>query len=245
MSRPTELGQPAPGAECADAIGKILDGVFGTLQLWRGAVENGLAAGADVDRLTFDLVEPALTESHPLLIGAGFIAAQGVVSEESGLHFAWWLGPLTDNPMLGTTSVPTRLDLPSREYADYLRDFRALEWYRVPETTGARHITGPYVDHLCTLDYLLTITAPVVSAGAMVGVVGVDVQVLRLEHEVLPLLRAVGEPAALVSRSGRVVISTIPSLQVGSLVSTADGAASLKWFDCPDSTLAVAVEARQ
>ena len=245
MSQAAEIGRPAPGAQCADAIGKILDGVFGTLQLWRVAVEDGLAAGADVDQLAFDLVKPALTESQPLLIGAGFIAAQGVVSAASGLHFAWWLGPLKDNPMLGTTSVPTRLDLPAREYADYLRDFHALEWYRVPEATGARHITGPYVDHLCTLDYLLTITAPVVSAGAMVGVVGADVQVLRLEHEVLPLLRAVGEPAALVSRSGRVVISTMPSLPVGSLVAAADGAGALTWFDCPGSTLAVVVGARR
>ncbi|PYI64798.1 hypothetical protein CVV68_20760 [Arthrobacter livingstonensis] len=244
MSRSTEYGRPAPGAKCAQAIGKILDGVFGTLQLWKLALEEGLAAGVDVDQLTYGLVEPALTESQPLLIGAGFIAAQGVVSEESGLHFAWWLGPLKDNPMLGTTSAPTRLDLPSREYADYLRDFRALEWYRVPEATGARHITGPYVDHLCTLDYLLTITAPVMSVGAMVGVVGADVQVLRLERDVLPLLRAVGGPAALVSQSGRVVISMMPSLQVGSLLSTGDGGKALKRFDCPGTSLAVVVETR-
>ena len=242
MTQTTELGPAARGVKCANAIGSIVDGVFDTLQAWRAGIEDCLAAGADVDTTTYQLVEPALIESKPLLIGAGFIAAPGVVSSEAGLYFAWWLGPLQNNPVLGTTSAPTRLDLPSREYADYLRDFRAREWYRVPEVTGTRHITGPYVDHLCTLDYLLTITAPVMNDGVMVGVVGADVQVLRLEGEVLPLLRAVGAPAALVSQSGRVVISTMQSLQVGSLVPDGSGGPALQRYNCPGTTLVLLVE---
>ena len=37
-----------------------------------------------------------------------------------------------------------------------------------------RHLTGPYVDYVCTDDYTITITTPVRVAGRLVGVVGTD-----------------------------------------------------------------------
>jgi hypothetical protein len=127
--------------------------------------------------------------------------------------------------VLGSTTEPTRLDLTTRGYTEYLRDFRALEWYRIPATTRDAHVTGPYVDHLCTCDYILTLTMPVharddVAASGdarMVGVVGADVAVRRLERELLAAFLDVPEPIALVNEDGRVVVSTEPTLQVGQL----------------------------
>lgn len=227
------------GRESAAAIGALFSGVFTMLDSWRAAVEAAGAGNstARIDSLVYSLVEPELTAPDPLVIGAGFIAAP----EEDlsrALQFAWWLGPLSDNPLLGTTTKPSRLDLASREYAQYLRDFRAFEWYQVPETTRAGHITGPYVDHLCTCDYILTLTVPVGVGGSMRGVVGADILVRRLEPEVLPLLRATETAIALVSSSGRVIVSVSPALRVGSVVTDAS-AASHGWaaVPCPGTEL--------
>jgi hypothetical protein len=238
-----DLADPlqARAQDCAAAIGSLFNDVFDTLQRWRDLVEASTAWGAgDIDPAVYAMVKPELTAADPLLIGAGFIAAPGVVRGR-GLHFAWWLGPLEDNPILGTTTEPSRLDLASREYADYLRDLSALEWYRVPEATGARHITGPYVDHLCTCDYILTLTAPVRLGGSMAGVVGADLLVRRLERDALPLLRAVGAPSVLVSAAGRVVVSTDPSLPVGILVTPDAGLPVGGVVACPGTNLNIMV----
>lgn len=232
-------GRHAGAMACAAAIGVLFEEAFTTLERWRVAVEEvlPLARPGDLDGLILDLVAPELVRPDPLLVGAGFIAAPGVAGNEA-LHFAWWLGPLRDNPLLGTTTGPSQLDLASREYADYLRDFSALEWYRVPQATHARHITGPYVDHLCTCDYILTLTQTVDSGHEMVGVVGGDVLVRSLESRVLPLLRAVETPAALISDSGRVIVSTLSGVPVGSLVRPSDGNSTSR-FPCPGTRLQV------
>jgi C4-dicarboxylate-specific signal transduction histidine kinase len=51
----------------------------------------------------------------------------------------------------------------------------------------------------------------------MVGVIGADVAVRRLEHALLAAFLQVDEPLALVNEHGRVVLSTEPGLQVGQL----------------------------
>ena len=220
------MSRSAP--EVAAAVAGVFTSVFDQLAAWRGPIEQLIASSpevrpADLDTAVADLVIPRLVEDDPLLVGAGFIA-DGEIVRGRDVHFAWWLGPLEANPVLGSTTEPTRLDLTTRGYTEYLRDFRALEWYRIPATTRHAHVTGPYVDHLCTCDYILTLTMPVHAGGAgagdavrMVGVVGADVAVRGLEHELLAALLDVPEPLALVNEDGRVVVSTEPSLQVGQL----------------------------
>jgi hypothetical protein len=220
------MSRSAP--EVAAAVTRVFTTVFDLLAAWRTPIEQLISRSpemrpADLDSAVADLVLPHLVEDHPLLVGAGFIA-DGEIVRGRDVHFAWWLGPLEANPVLGSTTEPTRLDLTTRGYTEYLRDFRALEWYRIPATTRHAHVTGPYVDHLCTCDYILTLTMPVHAGGAgagdatrMVGVVGADVAVRGLEHELLAALLDVPEPLALVNEDGRVVVSTEPTLQVGQL----------------------------
>ncbi|WP_431221144.1 cache domain-containing protein [Leifsonia xyli] len=196
----------------ADRVAELFARIHGTLDRWR---ESLLADGSDDDRVAA-LVLPALAEDDPLLIGAGFIAAPD--APDGDLRFAWWLGPLDDNPVFGATAGPSKLDLAARSYAEYLRDFRSLEWYRIPQSTHRTHITGPYVDHLCACDYIVTVTSPVERDGRMIGVVGVDVYVKRLERELLPGMLAAGRPLALVNADGRVMVSTDPGVVVGSVV---------------------------
>ncbi|MDL9980497.1 hypothetical protein [Microbacterium candidum] len=207
--------------DLATLVDERMDVVFGLLDAWRGTVEEALGAAprpAAIDELVAGLVLPRLAEPNALVSGAGFIADSDVVSAR-GVHFAWWLGPLDDNPVLGATTEPTRLDITTRGYAEYLRDFRSLEWFRAPATTFQAHVTGPYVDHLCTCDYILTFTSPVSSptTNALAGVVGADVAVRRLEQDLLPAFLDADEPVALVNADGRVVLSTAPALQVGTI----------------------------
>lgn len=219
--------QPLSLRSCAAAVGQLFEGVFEQLQHWRSNIEPARAGAAvnRLDALVSDLVTPALAAPDSLLAGAGFISAQKAGGKQS-THFAWWLGPVQDNPLFGTTLEPTRLDLAAREYADYLRNFEALEWFSVPRSTQQRHVTGPYVDHLCICDYILTLTVPVETPGAGTdGVVGADITVRRLEREVLPLLRSLRRPVALLNEANRVVVSTDPATSAGALL-PADGRGS-------------------
>jgi len=209
---------PSP-ERCAAAIADLFAGVFGLLEDWRAEIVGTLGdapAVAALDDLVARRVLPALTPDS-LLIGAGFIASPDYVHGRD-VHFAWWLGPLDAGPIFGSTDAPTRLDLATRGHADYLRDVRSLEWYAAAEASSTGHITGPYIDHLCTCDLILTLTVPVRVAGRMAGVVGADIALRRLEVEVLPLLLAVEHPLALVNADGRVVVSTDPTAPAGALL---------------------------
>ncbi|MGL3806461.1 cache domain-containing protein [Paeniglutamicibacter sp. R2-26] len=206
--------------EVAEQLGEVFEEYFSALHRLREDVEAGLERGDDVDRLVFDAVEPRLMDPAATVVGAGFIGGPGSAAGEP-IHFAWWLGPLEENPLLGTTTEVTRLDLAAREYADYLRDFTTMEWYSVPEATGVRHITGPYVDHLCTCDYMLTLTSPVGSPA--LGVVGLDILVRRIEPGILRLLRRFPGTAALLSPTGRIIASTSENWELGARIPGGEG----------------------
>jgi hypothetical protein len=233
--------------DVAGEVADVFTGVFDQLAAWRSPIEQVIAASPEVrpvelDAAVAELVLPRIVEADPMLVGAGFIA-DGEIVRGRDVHFAWWLGPLEANPVLGSTTEPTRLDLTTRGYTEYLRDFRALEWYAIPATTRHAHVTGPYVDHLCTCDYILTLTMPVHArdgaegGSRMVGVVGADVAVRRLEQELLAAFLDVHEPLALVNADGRVVVSTEPTLQVGQLA-----AAWASEEPCPGTPFRVLVE---
>ncbi|GAA1807252.1 cache domain-containing protein [Agromyces neolithicus] len=237
----------------ADAVTTVFAGAFDQLAEWRSPIEQTLGTTPDMrpaalDDVVADLVLPRLmpVPEHagvPLFVGAGVIA-DGEIVRGRDVHFAWWLGPLEANPVLGSTTEPTRLDLSTRGYTEYLRDFRALEWYRIPATTRDAHVTGPYVDHLCTCDYILTLTMPVHAAidgpeagPRMVGVVGADIAVRRLEHELLSRFLEVPEPLALVNAERRVLLSTEPTLPVGQLAAPGSPA-----VECAATPFSVIVE---
>jgi len=208
-------------ADVAIRVATTIDGIFAMIDGWRALLEERLTAAEALSAETIDpLVEtfavPAVS-GETLLTGAGFVAAPGALADAEW-HLAWWLG--TAGATHGVRRLAT-IDDPAHEQ---FRDYTALEWWRVPEATGARHLTGPYVDYVCTDDYTVTITTPVVLGGTMVGVVGADALVDRLERVLLPVLRAGETPATLVNASGRVVTSTDARREPGSML-RADGLA--------------------
>ncbi|MEO6943414.1 MAG: cache domain-containing protein [Lacisediminihabitans sp.] len=229
--------------DCATRVGSIFDLLFDQIEDWRSTILALPAASppGKMDSLVQSLVVPSLMADDPILIGAGLIAAPQYLHSD-GVHVAWWLGPLESNPLLGSTTGPTRLDLSTRGYAEYVNDLRTLEWYSVPESTRQTHITGPYVDHLCMVDYILTLTIPAEVEGSMLGVVGADIYVKRLERELLPLFTSLNEPVSLLNQVGRVIVSTDPTLAVGTLIP--DGKHPVGSFAlqaCPGTPFSLAV----
>lgn len=196
----------------AHEVAATFDGVFALIDGWHDDLERHFAGtddptAASLDPIAEALAVPAIT-SDGLITGAGFVAAPGLLSDATW-HLAWWLASADGARRLATVD-----DASSEQF----RDYTALEWWRVPVRTGARHLTGPYVDYVCTDDYTVTITTPVVVGSSFLGVVGTDVLVDRLERGLLPLLRGLGVPAALVNASGRVVTATDARREPGSIL---------------------------
>jgi hypothetical protein len=189
----------AIGAE----IGAFCAAVFEPLSRMAAVVAAALPVGRRPELAELAAVRPLalaqLRRADELVVGSGLVAAPDLIADADRR-----IAPLR------VVSDPAR---------DGFRDYTLLEWWTVPRRTGRRHITGPYVDYLCTDAYTLTFTVPVRRAdGSMAAVVGSDVYVARAERFLLPALRALGRPATVVNPAGRVVVSTHPGHATGSLV---------------------------
>lgn len=203
-----------PAIDAALHVAVTIDSVFATIDAWRAALEDELAGIADLrvdalDPLVAAFSLPAVSAAT-LLTGAGFVATPGAV-DDAEWHIAWWLRDAEG-------STPRRLATIDDPAHELFRDYTTQEWWRVPAATGSRHLTGPYVDYVCTDDYTVTVTTPVVVANRMLGVVGADALVDRLERELLPALRDTAQPATVVNASGRVVTSSNAHREPGSML---------------------------
>ena len=205
----------------AERIASTIDPVFAMIDGWRDRIEADLLSvatpsAARLDPRIAELVGPALEAPGSLITGAGFVAAPGFLAD-APWHLAWWL---SGSNTFGAGPDPKlrRLEAVSDPDSEQFRDYTTLEWWRVPARTGSRHLTGPYVDYLCTDDYTVTITTPVRVDGEMVGLIGTDLYVARLEQVLLPVIRESGHPCTLVNASGRIVASTDARRATGALL---------------------------
>ncbi len=188
---------------------------------WRAQIEQRFGSSAqptvaEVDELIEGLVVPALS-GHSIEIGGGFVCAPGLLTDRE-YRLAWWLG--RDNTFGLNGSEPRVRMLESIEdpAAENFRDYTTLEWWRMPIQSGRHHVTGPYVDYMCTDDYTVTITEPVTAAGQVIGVVGADIYVRDLEDTLLAELSAYSPGSTLVNSAGRIVVSADSRHATGTLI---------------------------
>ena len=208
--------------DAVDVIDTTFENVFALIDGWRLRLEEFVGTHdvdvAGIDGLVETLVVPELTRDGALIIGAGFVAQPGFIPD-APWHLAWWLGHANTFGVTGPAAPALRrLVAVEDEQSESFRDYTTLEWWRVPATTHERHITGPYVDYLCTDDYTLTSTMPAFHDGEMIGVVGADLYVNDVERTLLPAVRSAGQRSALVNASGRVVVASDSSRPTGSLI---------------------------
>ncbi|BDZ64504.1 cache domain-containing protein [Agromyces mangrovi Wang et al. 2018] len=255
MSTSTTLDTDAAAARIAETV----DGLFALIGTWRDEVAAHVAdrvtpLAEGLDAVVERFATGVLADPDSLMTGAGFVAAPGLLAD-APWHLAWWLGDANTFGLEGREPAIRRLEAVVDPEAESFRDYTTLEWWRVPSATGRRHLTGPYVDYLCTDAYTVTITVPVHVDGEMIGVVGADVYVSELESALLPVIDATGLVCTVVNARGRVVASTDAQRAVGTVLrleglrDVLDGIGGTRELGgvgrvhaCGDTTLALVVE---
>ena len=165
---------------------------------------------AGMGRLVAPVAARLLSAADLAVVGAGFVAAPAVL-DDTAYWLEWWT---VEEP----GGEPERLVVETDPVGDTFRDWTTLPWFAVPAATGRRHITGPYVDYLCTDEYTLTFTLPVQRGDTLAGVVGCDVYVRHVERMAERWLDELPGAAAFVSHDGRILVSTAPQLMTGDLL---------------------------
>jgi hypothetical protein len=162
-----------------------------------------------------ELVEPlaAATLSQYPVVGAGFVANPGWLADRD-LYLAWWQGD--ERQPLAERGVPI---------GHHVFDYTRHEWFQTPLRTGVRHVTGPYVDYVCTDEYVLTATVPVLVDGRMAGVAGADTRLETFEQLMREPLQHAGD-VVLVNTHDRCVVAADPLLRFGQKVDPASYAAA-------------------
>lgn len=211
---------PQTPAQAVAELDAIVAGIETRLAQWAtttGAWLSGLSGkitGTGLDKFIRPTVEQLIHDSRTSVAGAGFIANAGLLGPDRS-YIAWWQGEDME-----------RVDALANFSPNAVSRYVKTDWFRIPVETGCAYVTGPYVDFLCTDEYVLTFTHPVRAEGAeqVGGIVGLDVTVEWLERRGLPLLRLIGDTATLVDGEGRSIVSAAPNIRAGDLASLSDSA---------------------
>lgn len=196
---------------CAFTVTAYFDALFGSLEGIGEGVSTAFRDGRPVAAAALtELVEPlaaATLAEHPV-VGAGFVAHQGWLADRD-LYLAWWQGE--DQQPLAERGVPI---------GHHVFDYTRHEWFETPRATGTRHVTGPYVDYVCTDEYVLTATVPVHLHGRMIGVAGADTRLETFEQLMREPLRDGGD-VVLANNHDRCVVAADPLLRSGQKIKPA------------------------
>lgn len=221
---------PGPGTEvppqvaaCVQAVEDLFHPLLVTLRESGEALAPLFDGPVDAARvLTASRPHALEVLADPHTVGAGFVVSPGILTDETYL-LAWWQG---DDQGL----IPDSIALV--QSTDYSRQ----EWFRTPQRTHASHVTGPYIDYVCTDEFMLTSTVPVERDGRMLGVMGADVLAETVERTLLEVFRAAD--ATLVNDHDRVVLSSHVHLFAGEPVDRGDFTAQVP---CPGLPFTVLV----
>ena len=204
-------------AAVVETLTGMVDAAFHVVDEIAAVVQRQLAPPATPTRSRLAGVD-ALAGSfvgdsgHPVR-GAGFVAAVGFLTDQP-----WWLEWFAQGEDGRSHRMVSQTDPDGAGFYDY----EFLPWYLVPRDTRRRHITGPYIDYVCTDDYNMTYTAPVLIDDRFAGVAGADIGVQTAETILMPSLRATATPLAVVNQQGRIVASNSGRHLCGDLVTEID-----------------------
>ena len=198
------------------AVTAYFSALFGSLETISERVGEHFGDARTVSAAALaDVVEPLAAEAlaeHPV-VGAGFVASPGWLADRE-LFLAWWQGE--QQQPLAERGLPL---------GHHVFDYTRHEWFVTPRETGVRHVTGPYVDYVCTDEFVLTATSPLLIGGRLVGVAGADTRLETFEQLMRGALRDGGD-VVLVNSHDRCVLAADPLLRSGQRVDPTAYAAS-------------------
>lgn len=206
-----------------DSVTEVRDAALGIAASARDAGRRLRAADLEALR---PLVAEVLAAHRGFVAGTGVVLAPGTLADAARCLEWWWVTPSGEPSKLAVD-----LDPQSPEFYDYT----STPWYREPERTGQRAVTGPYVDYICTRQYTFTVSVPLLAGGHFGGVAGADILAGEVERLALPALARLPRAAALVSANGRVIASNTTRALPGSVLDPGRAApdlwhaASLPW----------------
>jgi len=208
--------------ECSTAVNRLFTEIDASLcagrdRLYRKLERRDLTAASIGSALR--PVAEKLLRSGPVS-GMGFAGISGAIVD-SGFDAVWWVAD--------EARTITRDELRPADYTQF-------EWLSTPVRTMRSHVSGPYVDTVCAVDYVMTCSAPVVVDGEVVGIVGADVTVEALERDLLADFCRAG--ATLVNGRGRVVLSADPRVSTGDLMPVEEEAGGRRCGSLPLYVLA-------
>lgn len=219
------MAQQVPVQRLLDRVSELCESAFAAVEGLRGAAEQMLLPWshgrplrrADVEPMA-QVVRPVLDAPGTPIVGAGLVLSPDMLSDAR--HWMEWWSRDAGGQVRKLRPV---LDAD----ADGFYDYTVLPWFVVPRENGTRHVTGPYVDWLCTEEYTLTFTVPLYGTHpergrVYAGIVGADIVNSWVERRLLPLLHRAERPTALVNVEGRVVVSNQPGLAAGSVTHAVD-----------------------
>ncbi|MEP9364502.1 cache domain-containing protein [Nocardioides sp. CN2-186] len=198
-------------ARCAIAVTAYFGALFASLESIGERVGEAFGTQHPMNATTLsEIVHPLATTTlaaHPV-VGAGFVATPGWLADRD-LFLAWWQGE--EQTLLAERGVPI---------GHHVFDYTRHEWFQTPLATGERHVTGPYVDYVCTDEYVLTATVPVLVDGQMAGVAGADTPLETFEQLMREPLRGGGD-VVLINGHDRCVVAADPLLRSGQKIDPA------------------------
>ena len=197
------------GLDSGYQVGEFFSSLLARLEDWamdmgKSFEDFGSPTRAQLDAGIQPVAETMLGRQELPLVGAGFVAARNALGDAEW-HMAWWQG--ADQERLLMLTMESAGETYSRR-----------EWFTIPMETGRGHITGPYVDFLCTDEYTLTLSVPVCAEGRFVGIAGVDMFVESVEKLLMGELENIDSRATLINGGGRVILSVEPQLAAGRLL---------------------------
>lgn len=216
--RAHEATDDAGGGDPIQVLQAELGRLTDSLALLSDAFSELVATSPRLQRKDLASLRPAIVDvlgKHVgTLSGAGIVLRPGLLLDAE--RWLEWMWTSSEGRL-----EPLRINL--EPTAPDFYDYVATAWYQHPLESGQSEVTGPYVDAVCTGEYVLTLSVPVLIKGEFVGVVAADVLLGVVERIAIPLLVEAGTPSAVVSREGRVMVSTDGRHTSGSLLTDTTG----------------------
>jgi hypothetical protein len=161
--------------------------------------------GDRLEQIDADLIQ-ALSSQSRAACGMGLVLAPGLVQGRDRWLQWYWQSP-------GRPPSRLRADLDPTDPGFF--DYTLAPWYRRPSETSAPAITGPYVDFICSNEYVFTLAVPVRVHGGYAGIAGADVRAAYVERLLAPALSTMPGPTVVASREGRVIASNLATAVTG------------------------------